>query len=46
MGQPNSHAVTWKSISRYAGQAAAQSNHQCQSEDRFHAIEHEKKGIA
>ena len=29
-----------------AGQAAVQSNHQCQWEDRFHAIEQEKKGVA
>ena len=40
------HAVTsvWPSISRYARQAAAQSNHQCQRELGFHAIVQEKKG--
>ena len=43
-GQRNFHAVTWQSISRDAGQATAQSNHQCRWEDWFHAEEHEKKG--
>ena len=32
-----------RSISRDAGEAAAQSNQQCQWEDHFHAIEHEKR---
>ena len=41
-GQRKFHAVTWQSISCSAGQAAAaQSNHQCQKEDRFRAIEQE-----
>ena len=29
-GQRNFHAVTWQLISRDAGQATAQGNHQCQ----------------
>ena len=33
-------------ISSDAWQAAAQSNHQYQWEDRFHTIEQEKKGVA
>ena len=45
-GQQILNAVTWQSISRDAGPAAAQSNHQCPWEDQFHAIEQEKMGIA
>ena len=41
-GQRNFHAVTWPSISREAGQATAQENHQCQSKVRFHAVGQEK----
>ena len=44
--QQNLHAVTWPSISRDVGQAAAQNNHQGQWKDRFHAIEQEKEGVA
>ena len=45
-GQRNFYAVTLPSpISRDTWQAAAQSNHQCQWEDWFHAIEQEKKGV-
>ena len=46
-GQRNFHAVTWQlpAISRDAGQAAAQINHQYQWEDRFNAIEQENKGV-
>ena len=45
-GQRNFHAVTWPSISREAGQATAQENHQCQSKVLFHAVGQEKKGGA
>ena len=45
-GQRNFHEVTWSSISREAGQATAQENHQCQSKVRFHALGQEKKGGA
>ena len=43
--QQNFYADTWQSISHYAGQAAAQSNHQCQWEDRFHTKGQVKKGM-
>ena len=43
-GQRNFHAVTWSSISRDAGQATEQGNHQCQSKVQFHAVGQEKKG--
>ena len=42
----NFHAVTWQLISHYGGQAAAESNHQCQGEDQFHAMEPKKEGVA
>ena len=45
-GQRNFHAVTWSSISREAGQATAQENHQCQSKVLFHTVGQEKKGGA
>ena len=38
----NFYAVTWQSISRDAGQAASQNNHQYQWENPFHAIEQEQ----
>ena len=44
--QQNLCAVTWQSISSVAWQDAAQSSHQCQWEDPFHAIEQETKGVA
>ena len=45
-GHRNFHAVTWPSISRDAVQGAAQSNHQCQSKVRFHAVGQEKRCCA
>ena len=45
-GQRNFYAVTWSSISRKAGQATAQGNHQCQSKVQFHAVGQEKRGGA
>ena len=38
--------MTWSSISREAGQATAQGNHQRQSKVLFHAVGQEKKGSA
>ena len=42
-GQRNFHAVTWSSISRDAGQATEQGNHQCQSKVRFPRCRARKK---
>ena len=42
----NFHAIAWPSISRDAGQAAAQNNHQYQWEDPFHSTEQENMGVA
>ena len=44
-GQRNFHAVTWSSISRDAGPATAQGNHQCQSTVWFHAVGQEKGAV-
>ena len=41
----NFHAVTWQLISHYGGQAAAESNHQCQWDDQFHAMEPKKEAV-
>ena len=43
--QRNFHAVTWSSISRDAGPATAQGNHQCQRTVCFHAVGQEKGAV-